>query len=79
MSQDKQQQQTIQLKVKTTLSILLSLLTSWIELNRVQSKLISSRARSQVFIPKILIDLCCDSSFSAKGFYTDRQKQKDLQ
>lgn len=44
------------------------LLTSWIALKRLQSKFVSSKARSQVLIPKILTDLCCSSSFSAKGF-----------
>lgn len=44
------------------------LLTSWIALKRLQSKFVSSKARSQVLIPKILTDLCCNSSFSENGF-----------
>lgn len=44
------------------------LLTSWIALKRLQSKFVSSKARSQVLIPKILTDFCCNSSFSANGF-----------
>lgn len=43
------------------------LLTSWIALKRLQSKFVSSKARSQVLIPKILTDLCCNSSFSENG------------